>query len=400
MTDQRERDLVVDLIEGVMADPGLMAGVVTEVRASIREISGLDPADVARHSRGLLAAATRALAERRAPTPSELSFVDDLALARARQGIPVHAVLSSIHVAERRIWATARSVARTQGIPAELVLEARGLYDDWIALVRERLIVAHTAALRSALGAREDDLLRRLLAGGSAAALAARSAKLVTENDPQPTLLVGAAPDLVPEQAELVLTRLRTTSPGLSLGPTGLDEGVVVAVWRRTPPRLELPVAMGISAPTPPESLPAALTQAITAARAARRRGLVGMVAAAHVATLSAIQTRDDLAGLLLHTHEEALARLPRPEASLRTVRTWLECGRDADRTAEALFVHPNTVRNRVHAVCDALGLDLADPFQAVDLWWLCAAAAERGHAAEEPEPWPGPQSQGGRMRS
>src|SRR5690606_18770554 len=135
---------------------GLLGDVVSEVRSSIREISGLDPADVARHSRGLLAPATRALAERRGPTPHELSFVDDLAVARARQGVPAHAVLASIHVAERRIWATARAVARAQGIPAELVLEARGLYDDWVALVRERLIVAHTAALRSTSGGRED----------------------------------------------------------------------------------------------------------------------------------------------------------------------------------------------------------------------------------------------------
>lgn len=379
MSDQGERDLVVDLIEGVMADPGLLAEVVSEVRGSIREISGLDPADVARHSRGLLAAATRALAERRAPTSSELSFVDDLAVARARQGIPVHAVLASIHVAERRIWATARSVARTQGIPADLVLEARGLYDDWVAHVRERLIVAHTAALRSALSGRDDDVLRRLLAGGSAAALAARSAQLVLEDDPHPTLLVAAAPDLDPEQAELVLTRLRATSPGLSLGPAGIDEDVVVAVWRRLPPRVDLPVAMGISAPTAPESIPAARAQAITAARAAHRRGLVGLVPAAQVATLSALQGRDDLAALLLRTHEDALARLPRVETTLDTVRLWLECGRDADQAAAALFIHPNTVRNRVHALCDALALDADDPFQAVDLWWLCAAAAEAG---------------------
>lgn len=378
MTDQRNSDLVVELIEGVMADPGLLGEVVAEVRSSIREIAGLDPADVARHTRGLLSAATRALAERRPPTASELSFVDDLAVARARQGIPVHAVLASIHVAERRIWATARSVARTEGIPAELVLEARGLYDDWIALVRERLIVAHTVALRSAANAREDGLLRRLLAGGSAAALAARSAGIVPDDDPHPTLVIGAAPDLDPEQAELVLTRLRATSPGLSLGPVGIDEGVVLAVWRRVPPRVDLPVAMGISAPASPESLPAARGQAMTAARAARRRGLVGLVAAAEVATLSAIQGRDDLASLLLQTHEDALARLPRSAATLHTVRTWLECDRDADRAAAALFVHPNTVRNRVHAACKALSVDLSDPFQTVDLWWLCAAAAEQ----------------------
>lgn len=153
---------------------------------------------------------------------------------------------------------------------------------------------------------------------------------------------------------------------------------MVIAVWHRPPPQLDLPVPMGVSAPTPPESLPAARAQAVTTARAARRRGLVGLIGAAQVATLSAIQGRDDLAALLLQTHEAVLAGLPRRAATLHTVRTWLECGRDADRTAELLFVHPNTVRNRVHTLCELLAMDPADPFQAVDLWWLCAVAIER----------------------
>lgn len=371
-------DLVVELIEGVLADARLLGDLVAEVRSSIHEISGLEPADVARHTRGLLSAATRAVAERRGPTPSELTFVDDLAVARARQGIPAHAVLSSIHVAERRIWASARSLARSRGIPADVVLEARGLYDDWAALVRERLIVSHTAASRSALGDRDTDLLRRLLAGGSAAALAARSAALVTETDPHPTLLVAAAPDLAPDAAGLVLSRLRSLSPGLSLGPAGMEDGDVVAVWRRLPSQPDLTVAVGVSAPTAPEALPAARAQAVTAARAARRRGLVGLVPTAAVATLSALQDRGDLATLLLQAHREALDALPRREAALHTVRTWLESGRNTDRTAARLFVHPNTVRNRVRVVTEALRLDPDDPFEGVDLWWLCAAAGER----------------------
>ena len=377
-------DLIVDLIEGVLADPGLLADVVGSVRSTIQEIAGLEPADVARHSRGLLLAATRAIAERRGPTESELSFVDDLAVARARQGVPAHAVLSSIHVAERRIWANARSFARTHAIPAESVLEARGLYDDWVASVRERLILAHTRAVRSALGGRDDDLLHRLLAGGSAAALAARGAGLIGEEDGE-TLLVAVAPDLDAATAQQVLTQVRAASPGLNLGPCGIDNGAVTAVWRRLPADLDLPVPMGISAPTAPDLLASARVQAASAARAARRRGLGGLVPIAAVATLSAMESRADLAALLLQRHAETLAALPREQAVVRTVRTWLECARDADRAAALLFVHPNTVRNRVHTLCDALGIDPADPFQAVDLWWLCVTAAgDAGRGAED----------------
>lgn len=366
---------VVQLIEDVMGDAALLGAVVTEVRSAIREISGLDPADVARHTRGLLAAATRAIAERRAPTQSELAALEDLAVTRARQGIPIHAVLAAIHVAERRVWASARSAARAEGVPPELVLEARELYDDWAALVRERLIVTHTAATRSALARRDDDLLRRLLAGGSAAALAARMAGLIDDSSAS-MLVVAVAPGLTPDEAQLLLSGLRSSSS--LLGPVGIEDGDVVAVWRRAPRTLDSPVPLGVSAPMAPEALPSARAQATAAARAARRRGLTGLVPAAGVATLSAIEDRHDLAALLLDAHEEALRRLPRATEVLSTVQAWLESGRDCDRAAGRLFVHPNTVRNRVNTLCSALEIDADDPFRAVDLWWLCAAWAER----------------------
>ncbi|MGM9442121.1 hypothetical protein ACTAF0_17910 [Streptomyces murinus] len=177
-------DSVVDLMERVVGEDDLLPSVVSGVRTTVREVAGLAPADIAGHTRALLAAATRALAARRGPTETELSFVAELGHTRARQGVPIEAVLGAIHVAERAIWSRAREAAAVAGIEAHLLLDVRELYDDWAEAVRARLIQAHRAAgTGRATGAEDRDLtiLRRLLEGGSAAALAAAEAGLTAD---------------------------------------------------------------------------------------------------------------------------------------------------------------------------------------------------------------------------
>jgi DNA-binding PucR family transcriptional regulator len=53
-------------------------------------------------------------------------------------------------------------------------------------------------------------------------------------------------------------------------------------------------------------------------------------------------------------------------------VCAWLEARRDVTAAAGRLFVHPNTVRNRVQRFGEATGIDPSDTFGAVNAWWLC----------------------------
>lgn len=383
---------IADLIERSAADPGLIADVVAEVRSTSREIAALQAADVARHTRALLAAATRAIAARRAPTLAELSFVEDLAITRAHQGVPVHAVLSAIHVAERRIWAHAKAAALELGLDAALVLEARELYDDWAQAVRERLIVAHRSAeseMSRGAGDRHDRLLSRLLQGGAAAMLAAHEAGLGSD-----ALFVAvipgdsgspAAADGMPRAATAAAFRPR--APAV----TGVDAGELICVSRH-PPTLrpgmthsldpappaahgEGPggVVIGIAGPGGAESLPRLRRLAAGAARAGRARGRSGAVHVTDVAGIVALFDRPDLADLLVERHGPALDALGRQAVpTVTAVQAWIECARDAEASAVRLFVHPNTVRNRLAAFTAATGLDLTDPLGVVDVWWLC----------------------------
>ena len=64
----------------------------------------------------------------------------------------------------------------------------------------------------------------------------------------------------------------------------------------------------------------------------------------------------------------------------LATLRAWLAHGGNWDRTAAALGVHRNTVRNRLAKVAALVGRDLQEPRLRVDLWlaleWYDAAHA------------------------
>jgi hypothetical protein len=364
---------VVDLIERVAGEADLLASVVAVVRTTVQEVSALPPADVAGHTRALLTAATRALAGRRGPTEAELSFVEELGITRARQGIPIEAVLGAIHVAERAIWSRARELAGGAGVSPEQLLDARELYDDWAEAVRERLIAAHRGAGVSGNprpDGRDEAILRRLLNGGSAAALAAAEAGLPSAGG----LHVLAAR---PDAARPALERTLREHPPVVAATV---DGVLLAVLSRLPSALnrraaDAGVAAGTAGPADAEELAAARRLAVSALVAAESTGRTGTVHITDVATIAALSDRADLAAALLDRHRDARATLGSGAVPVaRAVQAWLEENRDFAGAAERLFVHPNTVRNRVRRFTEVTGIDPNNTFGAADAWWLCRA--------------------------
>ncbi|MFD6417831.1 PucR family transcriptional regulator ligand-binding domain-containing protein [Streptomyces sp. NPDC060194] len=120
--------------------------------------------------------------------------------------------------------------------------------------------------------------------------------------------------------------------------------------------------ALGASAPAAAEALPTAGTQAVRAVRRARatRTPLVR-----HRTTgLDALTDPDEAAayaaGLLA----------PLTPALQETLRTWLSLHGNWDRTAAALSVHRNTVRQRIGRCTTLLDRDLDDMTVRADLWF------------------------------
>jgi hypothetical protein len=129
---------------------------------------------------------------------------------------------------------------------------------------------------------------------------------------------------------------------------------------------------LGVSAPADVRGLPAADAQAA----GALRRAVAGRAALARHRAGAA----DGMAALIPPGEARAQARarlapITGSPALVETLRTWLSLHGSWDRTAVALGVHRNTVRQRIARVAALLAADPDDPDVRMDLWlalrWL-----------------------------
>ncbi|MET9671270.1 helix-turn-helix domain-containing protein [Streptomyces sp. NPDC006475] len=134
---------------------------------------------------------------------------------------------------------------------------------------------------------------------------------------------------------------------------------------------------LGVSAPVAPRHWPAADAQA---ARALTRALGTRTALVRHTAS-------DVLAGLVADAGTEAhahalLAPVQAVPALAGTLRTWLSLHGSWDRTAVALSVHRNTVRQRITRCADLLNADLDDPDIRMGLWFALRRASADGGPA------------------
>ncbi|MEV0691416.1 PucR family transcriptional regulator [Streptomyces sp. NPDC050388] len=202
----------------------------------------------------------------------------------------------------------------------------------------------------------------------------ARSAALVR-------LLLGSEPeDVAPllggERWRVVHARPEAQAPdalaasalGAALGSALVDpadEVVRVLVPAGREPQAPPGWTLGVSAAVGPRDWPAADTQAARALARAR-------ATRAPLVTHGARPALDDLVPPAdADTHARLLlAPLEGTPALVDTLRTWLSLHGSWDRTAVALSVHRNTVRQRIARCAALLETDLDDPDVRMELWF------------------------------
>ncbi|MER7911074.1 PucR family transcriptional regulator [Streptomyces sp. NPDC096068] len=254
------------------------------------------------------------------------------------------------------------------GAALGVAAERRDPGDHTITGVAVVLLSLLTAPHRGADAAVRDAALVRLLLGASPAEAAAAL-------DPGPWTVVHArGGDGTPFAAADLAASLGTTLMASGTGAEALGEAGAARVSGAAPAsvRLLLPASapvtarpgwfLGVSAPAGAADLPAADKQAARALRRAeatrsalvrhRPGGLASLVdpdeAAAHARTLLA----------------------PLSEPLRETLRAWLSLHGSWDRTAVALDVHRNTVRQRITRCATLLDRDLDDPDVRMELWF------------------------------
>ncbi|MGC4980855.1 helix-turn-helix domain-containing protein [Streptomyces sp. DT193] len=239
-------------------------------------------------------------------------------------------------------------------------------------------------------------LLSLLTGEHQSASGAARSAALVR-------LLLGAAPEAVApllggDQWVVVHARPAGDGPApdavsasalaAALGSALVDAGgdvVRVLVPGDRVPAAQPGWTCGISAPASPHGWAAADTQAARALARARatRAALVRHGDRPALADLVPPADAEDHAQTLL-------APVAGTPALTETLRTWLSLHGSWDRTAVALSVHRNTVRQRIARCAALLDTDLDDPDVRMELWFALredgTRGAPNGPAARTPE--------------
>ena len=153
--------------------------------------------------------------------------------------------------------------------------------------------------------------------------------------------------------------------------PVTLFDGDVAGLLARRPsPRLRGDAVVGIGPAVRPAEAVDAFDRATRALDTAWRFGMTGVFDLADLGLHAAVVAEAEI-GMLLHERYLTPVRdLPDVE---RTVVTYLEGGMHVEDAARALFVHPNTLRNRLRRFEELTGADLRDHRTLAELWWALA---------------------------
>ncbi|MGP4087899.1 PucR family transcriptional regulator, partial [Streptomyces sp. KR55] len=228
-----------------------------------------------------------------------------------------------------------------------------------IASVAAVLLSLLTGEQQSGTGAARSSALVRLLLGAEPEAVAPLLGG-------ERWLVVHARPDAhAPDQVAASALGAALGSPLVDLGKDVVRILLPLDMPADREPAPHPGWTLGVSAPVAPHDWPAADAQAARALARAR----------ATRAALVRHDPRPGLTGLVPPAEAEAHARtllapVTATPALTETLRTWLSLHGSWDRTAVALSVHRNTVRQRIARCAALLEADLDDPDVRMELWF------------------------------
>ncbi|MDI5973746.1 helix-turn-helix domain-containing protein [Streptomyces sp. SL13] len=300
---------------------------------------------------------------------------------RAHAGVPLTAVMEAYRVSARFLWDCLAEEAARGGVPAEVTVRAAS----------EMWLVLDTYTQQMAEGYREELTAQAL-------GREQRRSALVTallEGRPEGTDGWDAAAVLrIPPRGPYVAVAARVPGPGRH-AVRGAAEALR-AIGAGSAWHLLHDIEVGIvQLPDPARNLErlAAVTASSTAGRAGISPpydDLLNTAAALRLARIALLGSfeggrvtvfdRDPLAvaaasapeitGRVAHAVLAGLDRLPPVQRALllETFGVWLDSGGSADRAANALFCHPNTVRHRLRRLEEHTGRSLGAPRAVAEL--------------------------------
>jgi hypothetical protein len=373
---------VTRVLDEIASDAALISMITEAVRDGVPEISLLSEDEVAEQVRLFVVSGLDAVAGHRPPTPLELDHVTTFAGIRARQRVPIMALLASIHIGQHiTLEAIAERLAELEPeFPPSAVMDAFVAHLRWAQAVESRIIFAHREAEIVAAREAHDqeiELLRALVDGP---VLARHSEDLAVRG-----FALGTDLWVLRTQADGQLVRGVVDLGGVTLQARLADEHVMVTdEYRpRRHPAADSTVTVAVAGPVRPERLPDAYQLAGRVLAAAALHGSTGLQSVSTMATEMIRSEHPEIGRALAREHFGALN--PQDEWAQVLVETFLvhlDTGQRLDATAAALFVHPNTIRHRLRRLDELTGVAPQSRMgDRVKVWWAARAWLDKSRA-------------------
>jgi hypothetical protein len=167
--------------------------------------------------------------------------------------------------------------------------------------------------------------------------------------------------------------------PWLAVDATGgalvtVVDGDVAGLLVARPCGLRRHLVVGLGAGVEPYRLAAEFTQATQALTTAVGFGLVGVFTREELGLRAAVVSAPALGRQLVEQRLAPLQERGEEGAQLEeAVAAYLRYGMRVEAAARKLFVHPNTLRNRLRRFEEATGTSLRDPADLAEIWWALA---------------------------
>ena len=348
------------VLKTLAADPALVDEVVAAAREASPEVARLPEAENRRHIAVVVAAAIAAVEDPAEPGDEVFAAAEALGADRAAQGIPLEALLRGVHAGRTRAVDIAVAQANTAGVPPQAVLDALVRFSRYAGALERHVISGHHRAELTARDA-HTHALRRLLHGADLADEEIARAGLRPEGRYHCVLTDVADP-----------VRARTLERRLAAygGVFGLVEGRLAGLSVRAPALEDVPDLVVVAPAVELAEVRSRYDLCLTAIRAVP--GLRGVRQLTDLAGETALAAQPLLAELLAAEYLGALDRAdPFHRQLVGTGIAYLDHGQRLDQTAEALHVHPNTVRYRLGKLAELTGARPAPTTVPETLrWW------------------------------
>lgn len=347
--------------------------MVDAIRADVTALANATPDAVEQLVRTDLRNAISAVADDRVPTDEERARSAKIAAGFARAGVPIETVLDARRAGIRRASELVGELGGALGFGPDEEVECIYRLWEWADAIQVSDAEAHRTAELEMRGGGEEErtwVVRSLLEGTLA------RGEIATKIAPYglaPGALyhaVRARPargqDVAALAREIAATGKRD---GLGVLLGSIDGDICGVVSR--PPRVRGAGVVGVGDAAGLARLDWSFQLATRALETALGFGYSGVTTIDDLSLRPAIVSESHLGDRLVRRYLEPLRELGDFGATLEeSVHAYLANGLRVDESAEALYVHPNTLRHRLDRFQQVTGADLRSTQDLLEVWW------------------------------